>query len=137
VIVSGAAVVLHGHAREVVDLDLVPAPDPDTLRRASHCLARLGFVASLPLPLAAVVVARLFDATMREVDVFVRYRIGFDALWRDSREVELGATRGRIMSLPHLLQAERDTARPHDLRDGAALADIAARGRDTDRAPLS
>jgi hypothetical protein len=36
VIVSGAAVVLHGHALEIFDLDLVLAPDPDTLQRASH-----------------------------------------------------------------------------------------------------
>jgi hypothetical protein len=43
-----------------------------------HTLMQAGFVPSIPLPLSARTVLRMFDAGAREVDVFVRYPVPFD-----------------------------------------------------------
>jgi hypothetical protein len=120
-VISGIAVVLHGHVRPIADLDVVIDPAPDEGLRALRALAGLGFVSSLPLPLSMLTVLRMFDHAEREVDVFVRYHIPFDRLWADSRQVRVGDGVARIVSLDHLLQAKRINGRPHDLSDIAAL----------------
>jgi hypothetical protein len=121
VVVGGVAVVLHGHERQVADLDIVVASESEELRRASVTLAKAGFVSSLPLPLNMLTVARLFDAHAREIDVFVRYRIPFAELWSDSWMAKVGEEKVRVMSLKHLLQVKRLDARPNDLEDLEAL----------------
>jgi hypothetical protein len=120
-VISGVAVVLHGHVRPVADLDVVIDPAPGEAARALHALAGLGFVPSIPLPLSMVTVLRMFDRSQREVDVFVRYHIPFDRLWANSRHVRVGGGVARIVSLEHLLQAKRINGRPHDLSDIAGL----------------
>ncbi len=76
--VSGVAVVPHGHDRSVFDLDIVIASAPDEQERALQALMRAGFVPSIPLPLNLLTVLRMFDQTAREVDVFVNYHIPFN-----------------------------------------------------------
>jgi hypothetical protein len=120
-VISGVAVVLHGHVRPVADLDVVIDPAPGEVVRALGALAGCGFVSSLPLPMSMLTVLRMFDQSEREVDVFVRYHIPFDRLWADSRQVRVGDAVVRIVSLDHLLQAKRINGRPHDLSDLAAL----------------
>ena len=132
-VISGVAVVLHGHVRPVADLDVVIDPAPDQAARALRALAACGFVQSIPLPLSMVTVMRMFDHAQREVDVFVRYHIPFDQLWANSRHVRVGDGVVRVVSLAHLLQAKRINGRPHDLSDIAAPLALEARGRD--RAP--
>ena len=70
--VSGTAVVLHGFVRPSADLDVVISRGPDEVARAMDALMRAGFMPSLPLPMSAVTVMRMFDSSQREVDVFVR-----------------------------------------------------------------
>jgi hypothetical protein len=120
-VISGVAVVLHGHVRPVADLDVVIDPAPDEVERALRALAGCGFVSSLPLPLSMLTVLRMFDQSEREVDVFVRYHIPFNRLWANSRQVRVGDGVARIVSLDHLLQAKRINGRPHDLSDIAGL----------------
>jgi hypothetical protein len=120
-VISGVAVVLHGHVRLVADLDMVIDPAPGEAARALHALAGLGFAPSIPLPLSMLTVLRMFDRSQREVDVFVRYHIPFDRLWADSGHVRVGVGVARIVSLEHLLQAKRINGRPHDLSDIAGL----------------
>lgn len=117
VVVSGVAVVLHGHVRPIVDLDIVIAATPDESSRAIQTLTEAGFVPSIPLPLSMVTVLRMFDQAQREVDVFVRYHIPFQALWESSERRLVGNSVVRIMSMEHLLRAKRITGRPHDLLD--------------------
>ena len=117
VVVSGVAVVLHGHIRPIVDLDIVISATPDESDRAMQTLTEAGFVPSIPLPLSMVTVLRMFDLAQREVDVFVRYHIPFDELWAGSTQKLLGNTVVRVASLEHLLRAKRITGRPHDLLD--------------------
>lgn len=117
VVISGVAVVLHGHVRPIVDLDIVISAIPDESGRAMQTLTEAGFVPSIPLPLSMVTVLRMFDRTHREVDVFVRYHIPFNELWDGSEQKLLGNTVVRVASLEHLLRAKRITGRPHDLLD--------------------
>ena len=121
VVVSGTAVVLHGFLRPSADLDVVISRAPDDVARAMNTLMRAGFLPSLPLPMSAVTVMRMFDAVQREVDVFVRYAVPFDELWTGSTHVQVNDSVVRVMSLDHLLRVKRINARAHDLLDIAGL----------------
>ena len=129
VVVSGVAVVLHGHARPVADLDIVIDPAPEEAARALRSLAAAGFVPSIPLPLAVLSVLRMFDRAGREVDVFARYCVPFAELWAASERRRVGEAAARVVSLEHLLRAKRANGRPHDLLDIKGLLSLgAARG---------
>jgi hypothetical protein len=125
-VISGVAVVLHGHVRPVADLDIVINPAPEESARALRALAGTGFVPSLPLPLSMLSVLRMFDHTHREVDVFVRYAIPFDELWAGSGRRRVGHSVVRVISLEHLLRAKRINGRPHDLLDISGLLALKA-----------
>jgi hypothetical protein len=126
--VGGIAVVLHGRARPVADLDVVVDPAPEESDRALRALTRAGFVPSLPLPLSMLTVLRLFDRAGREVDVFVRYQIPFEELWAASERRRVGNGVARVMSLEHLLHTKRIDGRPQDLLDLADLLVLKAGG---------
>ena len=128
VVLSGVAVVLHGHARAVADLDIAIDPAPEEAARALRALACAGFVPSLPLPLTMLSVLRTFDPAGREVDVFVRYHIPFDDLWAEAERRNVGGGIARVISLEHLLRAKRINGRPHDLLDIAGLLALEAGG---------
>ena len=125
VVISGVAVVLHGHRRPIADLDIVIDPTPDEARRALQALAHTGFVPSIPLPLRLLSVVRMFDCSQREVDVFVRYCIPFHDLWASSARMRVGDGIVRVASLTHVLEAKRINGRPHDLLDIAGLLSLA------------
>ena len=124
VVVSGFAVVMHGHKRDIIDLDLVVDPAPGEAQRCMYALALAGFVPSIPLPLEMVSVLRLFDRLSREVDVFPRYHIPFKELWSSSQCVRVGNQMARIAALEHVVKVKRIQSRPHDLADIEALMDI-------------
>ena len=117
VVVGGVAVVLHGYVRPVADLDIVIDRSPDEARRAMLTLTASGFVPTIPLPLSALTVLRMFDGLNREVDLFVRYNIQFEELWHASEQVCVGDSIVRVASLDHLMRAKRTTGRPYDLQD--------------------
>jgi hypothetical protein len=133
VAVSGTAVVLHGFRRPSADLDLVVSPAPDEVGRAMNALMQAGFVPSLPLPMSALTVMRLFDPSQREVDLFVRYAVPFEELWAGSRQVQVEDGVIRVMSLDHLLRVKRLYARPHDLLDVEGLLALGGGERQTPR----
>ena len=116
-VISGVAVVLHGHVRPIADLDIVIDPAPEEAESALRVLAHCGFVPSIPLPLSMLSVLRMFDHSQREVDVFVRYHIPFKELWAGSERMRVGDSLTRVVSLDHLLRAKRINGRPHDLLD--------------------
>jgi hypothetical protein len=125
VVVSGVAVVLHGHVRPIFDLDIVVGPTPEDQNRGLYALMLAGFVPSLPLPLSLLTVMRLFDQSEREVDVFVNYHIPFTELWADSVQIVVGNSVARVASFEHLLRAKRLVGRPHDLMDVEGLLALA------------
>ncbi|HEX8139154.1 MAG TPA: hypothetical protein VF544_16425 [Pyrinomonadaceae bacterium] len=126
VVVGGVAVVLHGYVRPIADLDLVIDRAPEEINRAMRALSGLGFVPSIPLPLSALTVLRMFDQHEREIDVFVRYAIPFEELRRDSAQVHIGRSTVRIISREHLLRVKRINGRAHDLMDVEALLALEA-----------
>ena len=124
VVVSGVAVVLHGHIRPIFDLDIVIGPTLDEQNRALQALIQAGFVPSIPVPLSMLTVLRMFDQSAREIDVFVKYHIPFNELWATSQQMGVGDRMARVASLEHLLRAKRITGRPHDLMDVEGLLAI-------------
>lgn len=127
VVVGGVAVVLHGYARPVGDLDIVVDPAPEESDRTLRVLMRAGFVPSLPLPLSMLTVLRLSDHAGREVDLFVRYQIPFKDLWAASEQRCVGGGVARVMSLEHLLRSQQISGRAHELLDAAGLLACADR----------
>ena len=123
IVTSGVAVVLHGSVRPIADLDIVIDPAPDEVDRALNALLGSGFMPSIPLPLSMVSVMRMFDASQREVDVFVRYSIAFNELWNDSEYISVSSSVARVISLKHLFQVKRFYGRPHDFLDIAKLSE--------------
>ncbi len=91
-----------------------------------NALMGAGFLPSLPLPMSAVTVMRMFDSSQREVDVFVRYAVPFEELWASSETVQVDDSVVRVMSLDHLLRVKRIAARPHDLIDIDSLLALGA-----------
>lgn len=124
VVVSGVAVVLRGHCRPVADLDLVVPAEPLAAGHAVRTLQALGFAPSLPLPIHALTVLRMFDASQREVDVFYRYHVPFEHLWAESELLRVAERPLRVAALEHVVQVKRLLGRPHDLCDVRALLEI-------------
>jgi hypothetical protein len=125
VVISGVAVVLHGYIRPVADLDIAIDSSPDEAQRAMSTLTACGFVPTIPLPLSALTVLRMFDVLHREVDVFVRYHIPFEELVSASEMMRVGDNMVRVASLDHVIRAKRITRRPHDLDDIEGLLSLA------------
>jgi hypothetical protein len=117
VVISGVAVVLHGYVRPVADLDIAIDSSPAEAHRALSTLTACGFVPTIPLPLSALTVLRMFDASHREVDVFVRYHIPFEELVSASELMRVGDNMVRVASLDHVIRAKGITRCLHDLED--------------------
>lgn len=129
VVVGGIAVCLRGYVRPVADLDIVVDGSPGEAQRALTTLMAGGFVPTLPLPLSALSVLRMFDGMRREVDLFVRYYISFEQLVSDAEMLEVGNSRARVASFEHVIRVKRVTRRPHDLEDIEALLSRVEGGR--------
>jgi hypothetical protein len=141
VVVGGLAVVLHGHARLTVDLDLVVDLAPEAARRSIAVLLDLGL-----RPLAPVDAFDFADASKRQswidekgmrvfslydplqplrtVDLFVESPIDFEELWRAAEIVPLRSTEIRVASLPHLIRLKELAGRSQDRDDIARLQEI-------------
>ena len=141
-VVGGVAVVLHGHLRATVDLDLVLDLEPGNTVRALDALLASGF-----RPVAPVPVREFADPTARErwarekqmvvfslwtdadptfkVDLFVEEPFDFAAAWERAAVVDLAGVEVRVASLSDLLEMKRRAGRAQDLADVAALAEIA------------
>jgi len=144
VVVGGLAVVLHGHPRLTVDLDLAVDLEAEAARRTIEALTSLGL---RPLaPVAAVDFAdparrrewveqkgmrvfSLFDPEdpLRIVDLFVEAPIDFESLWSNARLVELGRVSVRVASIADLVRMKRMAGRAQDLDDIERLLEIERR----------
>ena len=144
VVVGGLAVVLHGHARLTVDLDLVVDLAPEAARRTISALLGLGF-----RPLAPVDALDFADAAQRQqwveekgmrvfslyepesplstVDLFVESPIDFDELHRKAELIPIGTTAVPVVSLPHLIQMKQAAGREQDRADLKVLVKVEKR----------
>lgn len=138
VVVGGVAVVLHGHARMTVDLDLVIDLAAEPAAAAIDALTGLGLRPRIPVDPRSfadeatrrtwvqernLVVFSLHDPDdpRREVDVFADYPLPFDELLAASVVREVGGCPVRVAGIPHLIALKRVAGRPRDEEDIAAL----------------
>jgi hypothetical protein len=138
VVVGGVAMVLHGHLRLTVDLDLVVDPAPDEARRAVRVLTALGLKPVVPVdPLLFAEPSKreewIRDRNMlvftlrdpgdprRTVDLFLREPIPFEELFAAAARMGLGRSTVRVASRAHLIRMKRLAGRPKDLLDIEAL----------------
>lgn len=138
VIVGGVGVVLQGHPRMTVDLDLVVELAQANVLAAIDALTAIGLVPRLPVPAhdfadeerrrawveqRNLTVFSLHDPTnpLREVDLFAFEPIPFDLLQRDASIVTIEGVPLAVASRQHLIAMKTDTGRPQDLADIDAL----------------
>jgi hypothetical protein len=133
VVVGGVAVNLHGYQRFTKDVDLVIELVAKDSLRALEALQAIGYSPRLPVKIAdfadpavreswvrdkGMMVFQMYNDTMHQsVDVFARYPLDFELLWRDSVPVKLPAASPRIASIDHLILMKREAGRPQDVVD--------------------
>jgi predicted nucleotidyltransferase len=141
VVVGGLAVVLHGHARLTVDVDLVVDLDEVQARKAIDALVGLGLRPRVPVDARqfadrsireswirdrGMEVFSMFDPAnpMRVIDLFVDHPIPFGELWSRAESLELQDTTVRVASIPDLIRLKRLAGRDQDRADIAQLETI-------------
>jgi len=134
VVVGGLAVVLHGHARLTVDVDLMIDLDEQQARKAIDTLVRLGLQPRVPVnPTDFAVksireewirdrgmqVFSMIDSSnpMRVVGLFVSHPVPFSDVWSRSVEFPLQDTSVRVASIPDLIHLKRLAGRDQDKAD--------------------
>lgn len=139
VVVGGVAVVLRGHVRATVDLDLALDLTADHLLPAMDVLRRQGLVPRLPVPAEQfadpevrrawvedrnLVAFTLHDPSdaLREVDLLATSPVPFEELLEGSSVVDVAGVPVRVASVAHLLRMKQAAGRPQDLADVAALS---------------
>lgn len=146
VVVGGMAVVLQGHARLTVDLDVVVDLDEAPARRAVEALVSCGLRPRLPVDPTDFAVTEVrrdwidnrnlqvfsfFDPAdpLREVDVFVESPVDFEQLCTRADHVQVDGLSVPVASIEDLVAMKRRAGRPHDLSDVEALERIAEERR--------
>lgn len=141
-IVGGIAVNLHGYARFTKDLDLLIDLDSTNALRAMEVLQECGLQPRVPVAATDfadpakrdvwferrnMLVFQLVDPhdPFCSVDVFIRNPIDFDAAWSRALVETLGGFVVRLVAVADLIAMKQLAGRPDDLRDIAALSELA------------
>ncbi|MFN2539122.1 MAG: nucleotidyltransferase domain-containing protein [Mycobacteriales bacterium] len=150
VVVGGMAVVLSGHVRATVDLDVVIDLDHEPALRAMDALQQLGLLPRVPVAPADFAdpeirrtwiedkhmqVLSFYDPNnlAREVDVFVSYPLDFELLLQHAVPTQVGEHLVPVAAAEHLIEMKRQAGRAQDLADIEALEGIRRRGRSHER----
>ena len=144
VVVGGVAVVLRGHARMTVDLDLALDLTTDNVTAALDVLKAQGLVPRLPVAaeqfadpdvrrswveernLLAFTMHDPSDA-LREVDLLATTPLPFSTLLTSSDLVDVDGVAVRVASVEHLIAMKRLSGRAQDLADIEALSQLTSR----------
>lgn len=138
VVVGGVAVVLQGHPRSTVDLDLVLDLEVDNVTRAMEALTELGLTPRVPVDARDfadpatragwiqhrnLTVFSLHDPDdpRREVDLFAEEPMPFNELRERARVVDVGDVAVPVASRADLIALKRAAGRAQDLADIEAL----------------
>jgi hypothetical protein len=144
VLVGGLAVVLYGHARLTVDIDLMIDLDPEAARKTMDVLVSLGLQPRAPVQPhefadptkrqswirdKKMQVFSLWDpqTPLRVIHLLVENPIDFDELWSRAKIIRVGSTPVTVASIRDLVVLKRAAGRPQDLADIEALEAIARR----------
>jgi hypothetical protein len=135
VVIGGVATQVHGHRRTTMDLDLIPDPAPENLRRLSAALevleARPGdpeladgeLSHADPDRLAVAAVVPPMSTRHGQVHILKEPKgaRSFEQLREAALVVQLDGVEIAIASLDDLIRMKRAAGRPSDLEDIAAL----------------
>jgi len=141
VVVGGVAVVLRGHARMTVDLDLALDLAADNVFTVLDVLREAGLVPRLPVPAEQfadeqvrrtwveernLVAFSLHDPTdaLREVDLLATSPVPYDTLFAGSEVMSVDGVPVRVASVEHLITMKRSSGRAQDLADIEALLQL-------------
>ncbi len=133
VVVGGLAVQVHGHVRMTNDLDLIPAPNRENMRRLADALnqlrARVLNKGKEGTPIDARMLPRAtlwqFATTAGDIDVLhdAPGTTSFEQLRARALEVPLGDLRIAFAGRDDLISMKRAAGGPVDLGDVAALTE--------------
>lgn len=135
VVIGGVAVQVHGHRRTTMDLDLVPGPSPENLRRLAAALGELEAVPRDPSPgggemsvadperLAIAAIVPPLSTRHGQLHILNQPKGGrpFGDLREAALVVEVDGLEIPIVSLDDLIRMKRAAGRPGDLEDVAVL----------------
>lgn len=138
VVVGGVAVVLHGHARLTVDVDLVIDLEPTAALRTIEVLQGLGLKPVAPVPARSFADPEVRERWVEEkhmvvfsmvhpsdptrvVDLFARNPMPFEELWQRSQLVYMSGCPVRVAALADLIAMKQAAGRSEDLADVALL----------------
>lgn len=141
IVIGGIAVYVHGYARLTRDVDILPDPSAQNMRRLAAALGELEAVAvgtngaRLPLELThpeSLALGNYFlETKLGALDLvngmrpnLKRYR----SLEAASVEVALAGRTIRVISKDDLIAMKREAGRPKDLRDIDALTEVERSG---------
>jgi hypothetical protein len=137
IVIGGIAVYVHGYARLTRDVDILPDPSADNLRRLASALADLGaeavgtggarFALDLSHPESLALRNYFLDTRVGALDLVNAMRPDLKR-YRDleakSLEVPFAGRTMRVISKDDLIEMKRETGRPKDLRDIDALTEL-------------
>jgi hypothetical protein len=137
-VIGGIAINLHGVERATMDVDLVLAMDESNLRRFLAAAQKLQLRPNLPVELEALCNATQLDEWIREknmiafclrppsktapsIDIIVRPKVSFEAMYRNRIEKDIGGVQFKVASIDDLIALKTDTGRKQDASDIVAL----------------
>jgi hypothetical protein len=133
VVVGGVAVQVHGHVRMTNDLDLIPSPTPENLKRLAAALRELQACVLNPGSEHLAIDARMLPrATLWQLstphgDIDILHEAPgaspFPQLRRRALTIALGDLTIAVAGRDDLIQMKRASGRPTDLADIAALTE--------------
>jgi hypothetical protein len=133
VLIGGLAVQTHGHVRTTNDADLIPAPDPDNLRRLAAALRSLDARVLNPgeegveIDAKMLPKATIWQFATRDGGIDVMHEVpggrSYGELSEGALHVQLGDADVPVVSLDDLIQMKLARGRPIDLADVASLTD--------------
>jgi hypothetical protein len=141
VVVGGVAVVLQGHPRMTVDLDLALDLSVDNVTAALQALQEMGLRPRLPVAASDfadetirqgwvtkrnLVAFTLHDPgdPLREVDLLAATPLPYETLARDATLLNLSGVEVPVASIDHLIELKQHSRRPQDLVDIEALKTV-------------
>lgn len=130
-IIGGVAVQVHGHRRTTRDIDVIPDPDGDNLRRLAAALVELEAVprdlpaAASPSEQQLAVAAVVPPLTTRHGELHILNAVPgaapYGRLRSRALEIDLDGITLAIAGLDDLIAMKRASGRPRDLEDIAVL----------------
>lgn len=136
IVIGGVAVGVHGFVRATKDLDIVPDPDPENLKRLAGLLEEIGaqhvglgdfrpeefpFDPTDPVQLAEGANFRL-ETRLGDMDIMqwvagIDSELAYSELTLTALPVKFRGIEVRVCSLDHLRAMKRAAGRPRDLED--------------------